>query len=82
MVLHMKFDSIAELAMFQQLALQADKPVYIANEDDTIRVDARSFLGLFTLDFSKPLKVVTDSMYMMRRLEIQQRKREQSAEVR
>ena len=82
MVLHMKFDSIAELAMFQQLALQADKPVYIANEDDTIRVDARSFLGLFTLDFSKPLKVVTDSMYMMRRLEIQQRKREQGAEVR
>ena len=82
MVLHMKFDSIAELAMFQQLALQADKPVYIANEYDTIRVDARSFLGLFTLDFSKPLKVVTDSMYMMRRLEIQQRKREQSAEVR
>ena len=82
MVLHMKFDSIAELAMFQQLALQADKPVYIANEDDTIRVDARSFLGLFTLDFSKPLKVVTDSMYMMRRLEIQQPKREQSAEVR
>ena len=82
MVLHMKFDSIAELAMFQQLALQADKPVYIANEDDTIRVDARSFRGLFTLDFSKPRKVVTDSMYMMRRLEIQQRKREQSAEVR
>ena len=64
------------LAAFQQLALQADKPVYIANEDDTIRVDARSFLGLFTLDFSKPLKVVTDSLYVMRRLEIRQRERE------
>ena len=56
MVFDIKFDSIAELATFQQLALQADKPVYIANEDDTIRVDPRSFLGLFTLDFSKPLK--------------------------
>ena len=42
MVFDIKFDSIAELATFQQLALQADKPVYIANEDDTIRVDARS----------------------------------------
>ena len=76
MVFDIKFDSIAELATFQQLALQADKPVYIANEDDTIRVDARSFLGLFTLDFSKPLKVVTDSLYGMRRLEIRQRERE------
>ena len=47
-----------------------------ANEDDTIRVDARSFLGLFTLDFSKPLKVVTDSLYVMRRLEIRQSERE------
>lgn len=76
MVFDIKFDSIAELATFQQLALQADKPVYIANEDDTIRVDARSFLGLFTLDFSKPLKVVTDSVYFTRRMEIQERNRE------
>ena len=76
MVFDVKFDSIAELATFQQLALQADKPVYIANEDDTIRVDARSFLGLFTLDFSKPLKVVTDSVYFTRRMEIQERNRE------
>ena len=76
MVLELKFDSISELAELQRLAVQADKPVYIANEDDTIRVDARSFLGLFTLDFSKPLKVVTDSLYVMRRLEIRQRERE------
>ena len=75
MVFDIKFDSIAELATFQQLALQADKPVYIANEDDSIRVDARSFLGLFALDYSKPLKVITDSLYAMRMLEIQQRNR-------
>ena len=61
MVLELKFDSISELAELQRLAVQADKPVYIANEDDSIRVDARSFLGLFALDYSKPLKVITDS---------------------
>ena len=72
MVLELKFDSISELAELQRLAVQADKPVYIANEDDSIRVDARSFLGLFALDYSKPLKVITDSMRM---LEIQQRNR-------
>ena len=75
MVLELKFDSISELAELQRLAVQADKPVYIANEDDSIRVDARSFLGLFALDYSKPRKVITDSLYAMRMLEIQQRNR-------
>ena len=71
-----KINSISELADLQQLAAHADKPVYIANEDDTIRVDARSFLGLFALDYSKPMKVVTDSLYVIRMLEIRQRAQE------
>ena len=79
MVLELKFDSIMDLAALQQLAVQADKPVYIANEDDTIRVDARSFLGLFALDYSKPMKVITDSMYAMRMLEIRQRRLDAAA---
>lgn len=76
MVFDCKINSISELADLQQLAAHADKPVYIANEDDTIRVDARSFLGLFALDYSKPMKVVTDSLYVIRMLEIRQRARE------
>ena len=79
MVLELKIDAIMDLAALQQLAVQADKPVYIANEDDTIRVDARSFLGLFALDYSKPMKVITDSMYAMRMLEIRQRNLEAAA---
>ena len=42
MVLELKFDSISELAELQRLAVQADKPVYIANEDDSIRVESSS----------------------------------------
>ena len=76
MVFDLKLQSISELAELQQLAAHADKPVYIANEDDQIRVDARSFLGLFALDYSRPLKVITDSLYVMRMLEIRQRARE------
>ena len=76
MVFDLKINSISELADLQQLAAHADKPVYIANEDDTIRVDARSFLGLFALDYSRPMKVVTDSLYVVRMLEIQARARE------
>ena len=78
MVFDLKLQSISELADLQQLAAHADKPVYIANEDDTIRVDARSFLGLFALDYSRPLKVITDSLYVVRMLEIRQRALEES----
>ena len=78
MVFDLKIRSISELAALQHLAVHADKPVYIANEEDTIRVDARSFLGLFALDYAKPLKVITDSLYVIRMLEIQQRTRESS----
>ncbi len=73
MVYELKIQSISELAELQRLAAQADKPIYIANEDDSIRVDARSFLGLFALDCSKPVKIITDSLYAIRMLEIRQR---------
>lgn len=76
MVYDLKINSISELAELQQLAAHADKPVYIANQDDSIRVDARSFLGLFSLNYAKPMKVITDSLYVIRMLEIQQRARE------
>ena len=76
MVFQTKFDSLTGLAELQQLAAQADKPFYIANEDDSIRVDARSFLGMLALDYSKPVRIITDSMYAMRMLEIRQRAQE------
>ncbi|WP_130869392.1 hypothetical protein [Intestinimonas massiliensis (ex Afouda et al. 2020)] len=78
MVFDLKINSISELADLQQLAFHADKPVYIANKDGTIRVDARSFLGLFALDYSKPMKVVTDSLYVVRMLEIKRRAQDAS----
>ena len=79
MVFDLKINAISELADLQQLAANADKPVYIANEDDTIRVDARSFLGLFTLNYAKPMKVITGSLYVIRMLEIRGRAMEAAA---
>ena len=46
--------------------------------DDRIRVDAKSFIGLFTLDFTQPVKVVTESPYVIRKLEILKRKQERA----
>ena len=76
MVIPMQIDSFEELEALQRLACQVDEDVFLHAEDNSIMVDVKSFIGLFTLDFSKPLKVVTDSLYVMRRLEIRQRERE------
>lgn len=69
MVMSVKFASLAEVEALQKLANAADSPVYLASDDETLKVDARTFLGLFSVDFSKPVKVVTDSLYVIRRLE-------------
>ncbi len=69
MVMNIKFASLAEVEALQKLANTADAPVYLASDDETLKVDARTFLGLFSVDFSKPVKVVTDSLYVIRRLE-------------
>ena len=76
MVLEMKFNCMEELAALQRLAASADKPVYVAGGDDGIRVDARSFLGLCALDYARNVRVITDSLYVIRRLEIDLRNRE------
>jgi len=73
MVFETKFDSFEEIAAVQKLAHTVEESVYFASPDDSIRVDAKSFVGLFVLDFSKPVKVVTDSLYVIRRLEMASR---------
>ena len=82
MVMQKKFNSLSEITALQQLATHADEPVYLASGDGSIRVDARSFIGMFTLDFSKPIQIITDSVYVIRLLEIEQRKAEAMAAVR
>ena len=74
MVIEKKFNSISEISALQRIASMADKEVYLSNEEETIKVDARSFIGLFALDFSKPLKVITDSLYVIRMVELDLRK--------
>lgn len=80
MVIEKKFNSINELAALQRMASASEDAVYIASADDSIRVDARSFLGLFTLDFTKPVRVITDSLYVIRMIELDLRK-EAAAQV-
>ncbi|HIY17045.1 MAG TPA: hypothetical protein H9839_06885 [Candidatus Intestinimonas stercorigallinarum] len=79
MVMQTKFDSLSEISALQSMASSVEEPVFLRTPDSHIMVDAKSFLGLFTLDFSHPVEVVTDSLYVIRRLEIMSRRKAAAA---
>ncbi len=76
MVFEMQFYSVAELQALQEFACKVEEDVAIVSPDDTINVDAKSFIGLFTLDFSQPVKVVTESAFVMQKMEKLVKKRQ------
>ena len=61
--------SISELQEIQRLATAVQDDVYFHSMDNSIMVDAKSFIGLFTLDFSQPVLLVTESQYVMDHIE-------------
>lgn len=56
-----KFDDVAELQKLQRLACSVPEDVYLCTLDDSVKVDAKSFINLFTLDLSQSVKIVTQS---------------------
>lgn len=62
MVTKKHFHNIEELQKVQYLATQCEDEVGLHSEDGRVIVDAKSFIGLFALDFSKPVLVVTENM--------------------
>ncbi len=61
MVITKKFNSVDELQRLQRLACEVPEDVFLHSLDDSIMVDAKSFINLFTLDFTQPVKIVTES---------------------
>ena len=61
MVITKKFNSVDELQKLQRMACEVPEDVFIHSVDDSIMVDAKSFINLFTLDFTQPVKIVTES---------------------
>ena len=68
MVTKKRIHNIEELQKIQALANRTSEPVGIHNEDSTIIVDAKSFIGLFALDFTKPILIVTEDMNFHRKI--------------
>ncbi|MEG0321207.1 MAG: hypothetical protein RR606_03325 [Oscillospiraceae bacterium] len=61
MVIVKKFCDVAALQQLQRLACSVPENVFIQSISGDIRVDAKSFINLFTLDFSQPVQIVTES---------------------
>ena len=68
MITKKRFHNIEELQKIQALANRTPEGVGIHNEDSTIIVDAKSFIGLFALDFTKPVLVVSEDMNFHQRI--------------
>lgn len=65
MMQKLNIKSVNDLQAIQRLACQVDEEVFIHSEDGSIMVDAKSFIGLFTLDFTKPVNIVTESQFVI-----------------
>ena len=60
MISRKKFHTIDELQRVQFLATHCDADVGLHSTDGSVIVDAKSYIGMFALDFRKPIDVVCD----------------------
>lgn len=68
MVTKKLFRSIDELQKVQYYATLCPEDVGFHSPDGTIIVDAKSFIGLFGLDFSEPIDVVCEDETFHKRI--------------
>ena len=69
MITKKRIYNITELQKLQALATKCKDDVTITSEDGAVSVDAKSFIGLFALDFTKPVLVVTEDEQYHRAIE-------------
>jgi hypothetical protein len=54
------FHNISEVSAVQQLAEQCPADVALHSPDSTTIIDAKSYIGLYALDFRQPVLVVSE----------------------
>lgn len=50
---------INELQDIQRLSVECPQDVALRSEDGTMDIDAKSYIGMYALDFTKPILVVS-----------------------
>lgn len=69
MITKKRIYNITELQKLQALATKCKQDVTLTSEDGTVVVDAKSFIGLFALDFTQPVLVISESADYHRAIE-------------
>ena len=61
MITKKMFSTINEIQQIQRLASVCPEPVGIHSEDGSIIIDAKSYIGMYAIDFRRPVCIVTES---------------------
>lgn len=68
MIKKVMLNTAEDLREFMFLAMQSAEDIGVHTVDDKI-ADAKSVLGLMALDYSKPVKVVTDDARFLKQID-------------
>lgn len=69
MITRVKINSIDDLQYLQRVAQKfGDDDIYLNSEDDKTQINIKTLIGLFALDFRKPVKVVYENASVYRYL--------------
>lgn len=68
MIKQVMLHSAEDLREFMFMAMQSSEDIGVHTVDDKI-ADAKSVLGLMALDYSKPVKVVTDDARFLKQID-------------
>lgn len=64
-----KFRSAEELRCLRRMACSVPEEVLLREVEGDVLADAKSLIGLFALDYSRPVCIVTDSQDLLSQLE-------------
>lgn len=69
MITRVKINSIDDLQYLQRVAQKfGDDDIYLNSEDDKTQINVKTLIGLFALDFRKPVKVAYENASVYRYL--------------
>lgn len=62
------FHTIDELQTVQFLATKSLYDVGLQSSDGTVSIDAKSYIGMYALDFSKPILIISEDESLHRKI--------------
>ncbi len=68
MISKKKLCSTEEIEQIQYFANKSESDVSIHAEDNSVMIDAKSLLGFYTFDFSKPVLIVSEDAEFHRKI--------------